>query len=109
MAPWTWSASPVRSTAMMPISFCTDAWRMSKLTSGNFLDICQMMGFSTCERVGKVNQQRLEMGMGISGKKARLGASVAGQTDCDDCVAIDHIVMIVRVAKPSFHLRIPVL
>jgi hypothetical protein len=45
---------------MMPISLFTDACRMSKLTSGNFRDICQMIGFSTCVRVGNVNQQRLE-------------------------------------------------
>src|SRR5687768_3486648 len=44
---------------MMPISFWTLAWRMSKLTSGNLRLICQMIGCSTCSRVGKVNQQRL--------------------------------------------------
>src|SRR5689334_24355107 len=66
MAPCTWSASPVRRTAMMPISLFTDAWRMSKLTSGNFRDICQMMGFSTWVRVGKVNQQRLETWEGMN-------------------------------------------
>src|SRR5688500_8065569 len=51
---------------MIPISFWTDAWRMSKLTSGNFRDICQMMGCSTWVLVGKVNQQRFEVVIGGS-------------------------------------------
>ena len=37
---------------MMPISCCTLAWRISKLTSGNLRLICQMIGCSTCVRVG---------------------------------------------------------
>src|SRR5688500_628429 len=74
IALFTSASGPLNRTAMMPISFWTLAWRMSKETFGNVRLICQMIGCSTWVRVGKVNLLCLALGSGMMGEILHFGA-----------------------------------